>query len=194
MRNRVAAIFAAIMAFSLVLTACASQSTPQSEDFDWFDTQPWELPDDAVEMRVDKVHDGDSINLTKPDDDWYEQYRLIGIQAPEIQGHRDEECYGPESAEFLKDLIPVGSTVYIQQDISDKDPNGRFLRHVFVEDGDSGSYYLLSEVMVRGGYARAREYPPDDLYSDVLNEAQEYAWENPQHMWTCNEWKHLIDD
>lgn len=194
MGTRLSAVFAAIMAFSLVLTACAGQSTPESDDFDWFGTQPWELPDDAVEMRVDKVHDGDSINLTEPDDDWYEQYRLIGIQAPEIEGYREEECHGPESAGFLKQLLPVGSTVYIQQDISDKDPNGRFLRHVFVEDGDSGNYYLISEVMVRGGYARAREYPPDDLYADVLAEAQEYAEENDSGMWTCDEFDRYRND
>lgn len=194
MKSSISVIFAALMAMSLVLTACASDATPDLENFDWFDTQPWELPDDAVPMRVDKVHDGDSINLTEPDDDWYEQYRIIGIQAPEVEGYKPEECYGPESQSFLKELLPVGSIVYIQQDISDKDPNGRFLRHIFVEDGDSGDYYLVSELLVRGGYARAREYPPDDLYDDVLADAQEYAWENPQHMWSCDEWEHLIDD
>lgn len=194
MRLRLSAVFTAIVAFSLVLTACAGQATPDTDDFDWFGTQPWELPDDAVEMRVDKVHDGDSINLTEPGDDWYEQYRIVGIQAPELEGYKSEECGGPESSEFLKDLLPVGSTVYIQQDISDKDPNGRFLRHVFIEDGDSGSYYLLSEVMVRGGFARQRTYMPDDLYDDVLVEAQDYAWENPQNMWACDEWKPMIDD
>lgn len=194
MRSPLSALLAALMAFSLVLTACASDATPDMKHFDWFDTQPWELPDDAVPMRVDKVHDGDTLNLTEPNDDWYERYRIVGIQAPEIQGYREEECYGPESAAFLKALLPVGTIVYVQQDISDKDPNGRFLRHIFVEDGDTGNFYLVSEVLVRGGYARARVYPPDDLYADVLDEAQAYAWENPQHMWTCDEWKHLIDD
>ena len=194
MRSPFTAFLAALMAFSLVLSACASESTPTTKEFDWFDTQPWELPDDAVKMRVDKVHDGDSINLTEPDDDWYEQYRLIGIQAPEIQGYRDEECYGPESAKFLKELLPVGTMVWVQQDISDKDPNGRYLRHVFVQDEETGDYYLLSEVMVRGGYARARSYAPDDLYDDVLAEGQDYATEHRSGMWTCDEWEHLIDD
>ena len=194
MRSSLSALLAALIAFSLVLSACASESTPAAEGFDWFDTQPWELPGDAVKMRVDKVHDGDSLNLTEPDDDWYEQYRLIGIQAPEIQGYRDEECYGPESAKFLKELLPEGTIVWVQQDISDKDPNGRYLRHVFVQDEDTGDYYLLSEVMVRGGYARARSYKPDDLYDDVLKEGQDYATENRSGMWTCDEWEHLIDD
>lgn len=194
MRKYLILVLAALFSFSGLLTACAGDTKLDLDDFDYFDTLPWELPDDAVPMRVDKVHDADSINLTEPDDDWYEQYRVIGIQAPEIEGYKEEECHGPESAEFVKQLLPEGTIVWIQQDISDKDPNGRFLRHIFIQDEDSEEYYLLSEVLVRGGYARQRTYKPDDLYDDVLKEAQEYAWENPQNMWTCDEWKPLIDD
>lgn len=194
MRTFLALVMTLLLSFGSVASAADPVPTPDLTDFEYFDTLSWELPYDAVEMRVDKVHDGDSINLTKPDDDWYEQYRIIGIQAPEVQGYKDEECFGPESAAFLKALLPVGSTVWIQQDISDKDPNGRFLRHIFIEDPDTGDYYLLSELMVRGGYARERYYAPDDLYQDVLISAQEYAWKNPTNMWTCDEWKGLIDD
>lgn len=196
MRKSLSIVLAALFATTSILAACASESTPAPGDdqFNYFDAIPWELPDDAEPMRVDKVHDGDSINLTEPDDDWYEQYRQIGIQAPEIEGYRDEECFGPVSAEFTKELVPEGSIVWIQQDISDKDPNGRFLRHIFIEDEDTGEYYLLSEVLVRGGYARARSYPPDDLYDDVLLEAQEYAQETMSGMWTCEDWQYLLDD
>ncbi len=194
MRKTLIVVLTALLSVSGLLTACAADDSKIGDDFDYFGTLPWELPDDAVPMRVDKVHDADSINLTEPDDDWYEQYRVVGIQAPEIEGYKEEECYGPESAEFVKQLLPEGTIVWIQQDISDKDPNGRFLRHIFIQDEDTEEYYLLSEVLVRGGYARQRTYKPDDLYDDVLIEAQEYAWENPQHMWTCDEWEHLIDD
>lgn len=194
MGKSLSVILVALFATSSILVACANQSTPDADQLALFDALPWELPDDAVPMRVDKVHDGDSINLTEPDDDWYEQYRLIGIQAPEIEGYREEECYGPESAAFARNLLPVGTIVWVQQDISDKDPNGRFLRHIFFEDEESGEYYLLSEVLVRGGYARARSYPPDDLYDDVLQEAQQYAQENDSGMWTCEEWERYRTD
>lgn len=196
MRKTISVVLAVLFVAASLSAASAIESTPApgDDEFDYFDAIPWELPDDAVPMRVDKVHDGDSINLTEPDDDWYEQYRQIGIQAPEIEGYRDEECFGPESADFTKELVPVDSIVWIQQDISNTDPNGRYLRHIFIFDEDSGEYYLLSEVLVRGGYARARSYPPDDLYDDVLMEAQEYAQENTSGMWTCEEWEYLIND
>ena len=48
--------------------------------------------------------------------------------------------------------------------------------------------------MVRGGMARARQYPPDDLYDDVLKEGQEYAVENDSGMWTCEEFERYRND
>lgn len=179
MKRSLLLIMTMLIALSGIASACAadSKSTPAPipDDFDYFGAVPWELPDDAVKMVVDSVHDGDSLKLTKPNDDWWEEYRIIGIQAPEIEGYKREECYGQEAAEFLKALLPKGTEVYIQQDISNKDPNDRYLRHLFIVDEDTGDVYLLSEVLVLGGYARARSYPPDDLYDDILQEAQDIA-------------------
>lgn len=180
-----AIVMALIVLLGSLTFASAAESTPSAigDDFEYFGAIPWELPDDAREMVVDKVHDGDSINLTKPNDDWWEKYRLIGIQAPEIEGYRPEECYGKDATAFLKALLPKGTHVWIQQDISDKDPNDRFLRHVFIKDEQTGEYFLLSEVLVLGGYAKARSYPPDDLYDDVLAEAQKTAQDNDAGLW-----------
>ena len=178
-------VLAVVMTLTAFTVATAADPTPSTidKDFDYFGAVPWELPDDAAKMVVDKVHDGDSINLTRPNDDWWEKYRIIGIQAPEIEGYKKEECYGKDATAFLKELLPKGTTVWIQQDISDKDPNGRFLRHVFIQDKDSGEYYLLSEVLVLGGYAKARNYPPDDLYADILEEAQQIAQDEDAGLW-----------
>jgi micrococcal nuclease len=178
-------IMTMILAFSGIASACAAEATPEplSDDFDYFGAVPWEMPEDVEERVVHSVHDGDSLKLTKPNDDWWEDYRVIGIQAPEIEGFREEECYGEESAAFLKQLLPVGTTVYIQQDISNTDTFDRYLRHIFIEDEETEDVYLLSEVLVLGGYAKARSYPPDDLYDDILEEAQEIADEEDAGLW-----------
>lgn len=185
MKRVVALLLTLCVTFSGIASAFADDATPEPlpDDFDYFGAVPWEMPEDAEKMVVDSVHDGDSVKLTEPGDDWWESYRIIGIQAPEIEGYRDEECYGPESAEFLKRLLPKGTEVYIQQDISNKDPNDRFLRHIFIVDDNSEDVYLLSEVLVLGGYAEARSYPPDDLYDDILEEAQEIAEEEDAGLW-----------
>jgi len=145
---------------------------------------PWELADDAEEMVVHSVTDGDTVRLTYPDDDWYYSTRLIGVQAPETEGpFTDEQCYGPEADAFLTELLPPGTVVYTQRDVSDEDRNGRRLRHVFVIDGQTGGAYLVSEILVLGGFAVARSYPPDDLYDDVLAEAQEIAARDDEGLW-----------
>jgi len=145
---------------------------------------PWELADDAEEMVVHSVTDGDTVRLTYPNNDWYYNTRLVGVQAPEMDGpYTDEQCYGPEAKEFLQELLPIGTVVYAQQDVSDEDRNGRRLRHVFVIDEASGGAYLVSEVLILGGFAEARSYPPDDLYDDVLAEAQETAERADDGLW-----------
>lgn len=145
---------------------------------------PWELAEDAEEMVVHSVTDGDTVRLTYPGDDWYYNTRLIGVQAPEMDGpYTDEDCYGPEAKEFLQELLPVGTLVYAQQDVSDEDRNGRRLRHVFVIDEETGGAYLVSEVLILGGFAAARSYPPDNLFDDVLAEAQEIAEGEDDGLW-----------
>ncbi len=145
---------------------------------------PWELADDAEEMEVHSVTDGDTVRLTYPNDDWYYNTRLVGVQAPEMAGpYTDQQCYGPEAKAFLQDLLPVGTVVYAQRDVSDEDRNGRRLRHVFVIDETSGGAYLVAEGLVLGGFAEARSYPPDDLYDDVLAEAQDLAEREDDGLW-----------
>ncbi len=168
-----------------IATVSTPSASPDDTDGDpYLGALPWELPEDAGKMVVDSVVDGDTVKLTKPNDDWWESYRIIGIQAPEMDGpYTDEECYGPEAKAFLADLLPKGTEVYIQQDISNKDRNGRFLRHVFILDEDAGGAFLVSEILVLGGYARARSYPPDDLYDDILAEAQQIADKQDEGLW-----------
>ncbi len=145
---------------------------------------PWELPDDAEKMVVHSVTDGDTIRLTYPNNDYYYNTRLIGIQAPEMDGPwTDEQCYGPEAKEFLKELLPVGTTVYAQVDVEDEDRNERRLRHVFIYEEDTRNAYLISEILVLGGFAHARSYPPNDLYDDVLAEAQLLARQDDSGLW-----------
>ncbi|MBA2776376.1 MAG: thermonuclease family protein [Chloroflexia bacterium] len=176
---------------SLIVFATASVptvgQTPKPSDAEnplYHGALPWEPPDDAEEMVVHSVTDGDTIRLTFPDDDWYYNTRLIGINAPEMDGPFTEEgCYGPEATEFLSELLPVRTRVLAQQDISDEDRNGRLLRHVFLIDEESGDAYLVSEILVLGGYAVARSYPPDDLYDDILEEAQKIARDDDGGLW-----------
>jgi micrococcal nuclease len=178
-----------LASFGQPLGAGAGDPTPGGDEANpmYHGALPWELPDDAEEMVVHSVTDGDTVRLTYPNDDWYYNTRIIGIQAPEMDGPwTDQECYGPEAKEFLNELLPVGTKVWVQQDISDEDDNGRRLRHIFIVE-ENGDAYLVSEILVLGGYAIARSYPPDDLYDDILAEAQDIARDDDEGLWdTCS--------
>ncbi len=177
-----------ILSLSIASAAFAQQSRPTEPAGDanplLHGALPWELADDAEEMVVHSVTDGDTVRLTYPNDDWYYNTRLVGVQAPEMEGpYTNEQCYGPEAKAFLQELLPVGTVVYAQQDVTDEDRNGRRLRHVFVIDEASGGAYLVSEVLILGGFAQARSYPPDDLYDDVLADAQDLAEREDDGLW-----------
>jgi len=165
--------------------AVAAAPTPTLEgSAEHFGAIPWELPEDAEKLVVESVVDGDTVRLRKPDSERWESYRIIGIQAPEMEGpFTDEECYGPEAKKYLQELLPRGTEVLAQLDISDKDRNGRFLRHLFLVNEQEGGTFLVSEILVLGGYAKARSYPPDDLYDDILAEAQRQARQQDEGLW-----------
>ena len=158
--------------------------SPEGDDALYQDALPWELADDVERMVVYRVVDGDTVRLRYPGDDWYYPTRIIGIQAPEMAGpYTSEGCYGPEAKAFVSRLMPVGSEVYVQRDRTDEDRNARRLRHLFVVDEETDDAYLVSEILVLGGFADARSYPPDDLYDDVLQEAEELAREERAGLW-----------
>ncbi len=163
-------------------------ATPRIDDHIYQGALPWELAEDVERMVVHRVVDGDTVHLTYPNDSWYYPTRIIGIQAPEMDGPFTEEgCYGSEAKQFLAKLLPVGTEVYAQKDRTDEDRNGRRLRHLFVIHPKTDDAYLVSEVLVLGGFADARSYPPNDLYDDVLRDAEELARERRRGLWrACN--------
>lgn len=163
----------------LIATA---QESAEDDTFSTWGAQPRTLPTDVVEMVVDRVVDGDTLNLTFPDDDWYYSVRIIGIDTPEKDGpYTDEECFGTEATAELSNLLPKGTVVYVERDVTDEDRNGRWLRHVWLpfadEDGNNveDEAYLVSEILVLGGFADARSYEPDDEHDAVLKDAEDEA-------------------
>lgn len=169
---------------SIATTRERPTPAPEAGDMIFNGALPWDLAEDSEKMVVHRIVDGDTVQLTYPDDDWYYPTRIIGIQAPELDGpYTAEGCYGPEAKAYLTRVMPVGATVYAQRDRTNEDRNRRRLRHIFVIDPETGNAYLVSELLVLGGYAEARSYPPDDLYDDVLQEAEERARDERVGLW-----------
>jgi micrococcal nuclease len=158
--------------------------TPTPDTFSVDGAEPHTLPRDAERMIVHKVVDGDTVQLTYPNESYYYVTRIIGINAPEsVKPNSPVQCYGPEASARLKELLPVGSIVYASRDVSDVDQYGRRLRNIWIKDASTGEAFLVSEILVLGGYADAREYRPDDEYDDELAAAERDAKQDHAGMW-----------
>jgi micrococcal nuclease len=80
------------------------------------------------DASVARVGDGDTIDLADG-----RRIRLVQIDAPELG---EGECYGPEAAEALRQLLPEGTTLRLEADprLDDVDRFGRLLRYVHLSE------------------------------------------------------------
>lgn len=138
-------------------------------------------PEKAVEARVSRVVDGDTlvVNINGRE----ARVRLIGIDTPEtVAPGRPVECFGPEASAFTNDQIQrAGRRVLLEKDVSETDRNGRLLRYVWLLD-ERGPRLLNYELVTRG-YALAISYPPDVRYQESFRAAQREARDERRGLW-----------
>ena len=125
-------------------TSPTNTSSPTSSS-----NPPTSLPEGSESASVVSVIDGDTIRVDFAGGS-NESVRLIGINTPE-----SDECYGPEASAALSVLVDQQNVV-MARDVSNRDQFGRLLRYIYLPDGT-----FVNLVMVRQGYALAREFPPD---------------------------------
>ena len=97
---------------------------------------------DTVEVLLDL---GDRTYRTR-------RVRIIEYNAPELFSG-DDRLAGELARDALADLLPVGSTVYIETKL-DRTSFDRLLGIVYVE-GSDGNLYKVSEAMISGGFGEA---------------------------------------
>jgi len=118
---------------------------------------------------VVRVIDGDTIELADG-----RRVRYLGIDTPELG-----EDYGTEASARNKELVE-NKVVELQRGKRDKDEYGRLLRYVYV-DG-----VFVNAELVAGGYARAYIFDPDERYSQVLVQLEQYAKLSKRGLWAAS--------
>lgn len=111
-----------------------------------------------VTAFITRVIDGDTIVL-----DTGEYLRYIGIDTPE-----KDDYYFAEATAKNAELV-LGKTVRLEKDVSETDRYNRLLRYVYVGD------LFVNAELVRLGYAKAWDYPPDSKHAQELDQLQNYA-------------------
>jgi micrococcal nuclease len=138
-------------------------------------TGPGAQPGQGVVVRV---VDGDTLTVRIEGRD--ERVRLIGIDTPEsVDPDRPVECYGPEAADHLAQLLPPGTPVRLERDVEPRDPYDRLLAYAY-RDGDG---LLVNHALVAGGFAEASEFPPNTALSADLRSAEIAARRARVGMW-----------
>lgn len=131
----------------------------------------------SVAATLLQVIDGDTIRV-RMSGGREEKVRYIGIDAPEL-AHADApgEYLGEEATAHNAALLTSGP-LRLQTDVDERDDFGRLLAYVWAGE------VFVNERMVRDGYARARDYPPNLALQDRLWEAQDEAREAGIGIWS----------
>ena len=128
-------------------------------------------PSDTLEKAlVVSVIDGDTIELEDGN-----RVRYLGIDTPELG-----EYYADEAASRNRELVE-GKIVELQSGKRDKDEYGRLLRYVYVNG------IFVNAELVAQGYATAYIFDPDERYSQVLVQLEQYAKLRQRGLWTEGE-------
>ncbi len=117
---------------------------------------------------VARVADGDTFTCRDG-----RRVRLIGVDTPELaQGEP-----GRRAQAALHRLLPEGSSVRLETDVSPRDRYGRVLAYAW-----TGSR-MVNEAMVREGWAMLYTVPPNVKYAERLEQAQNQARETQAGLW-----------
>jgi micrococcal nuclease len=126
----------------------------------------WHESDTLEKALVVSVIDGDTIELQGG-----RRVRYLGIDTPE-----PGEYYADEAASRNRELVE-GKIVELQSGRRDQDEYGRLLRYVYVD-----GIFVNAELVVQG-YATAYIFDPNDRYSQVLVQLEQYAKMRERGLW-----------
>lgn len=129
---------------------------------------------------VTKVTDGDTFTVELNGVE--EKVRPILVDSPEIcHWNSPKDCeaepFGDEATVFAEELL-LGETVYLEQDVSERDRYGRMLFYVYLEDGR-----MFQELLLAEGLAEVAVFEPDIKYMNEFLEIQEQAQKEKVGIW-----------
>ncbi|MEM8705762.1 MAG: thermonuclease family protein [Actinomycetota bacterium] len=127
---------------------------------------------------VDRVVDGDTIVVEIAGN--RERVRLLGIDTPEsVAENRPDQCYGVESADYLRSLLPEVTEVTLIRDVESRDQFDRLLAYVVRSDDQ----LFINLDLLERGYAGVLIYEPNSFYRDLFEDAEDRAFRDDVGLW-----------
>ena len=131
-------------------------------------------------FRVEKVIDGDTIDLAVPDNkDPTTRVRLLGVDTPETKNPKTSVMYfGPEASAFTKKLCENQQVTVLLDTVADqRDKYGRLLAYIRLPDGS-----ILDERLIAEGFGYADPRFEHSFY-DKYAQLQEQAMRGKKGLW-----------
>ncbi|MCQ2752457.1 MAG: thermonuclease family protein [Coriobacteriales bacterium] len=120
-----------------------------------------------TKTKVTKIYDGDTFYV----DAYKMRIRIIGVDCPEAG-----TSAGETATAYTKSIIPPGTTVWLETDVSDVDMYDRPLRYVWLSEPPSNvtksdvEKSTLQGRLLTSGNAKAKTYRPDVKYADWFSQ------------------------
>jgi len=130
-------------------------------------------------VTVERVVDGDTIEV-RSEGGKVEDVRMLLVDTPEtVHPDKPVQPFGQEASRLTKELLPEGTKVTLERDISERDKYGRLLAYVW-KDGK-----MVNQILLREGLARvAYVFEPDTRYVDEFRTIEKKAREEERGIWS----------
>lgn len=133
--------------------------------------------------EVVKVVDGDTIEVKLSGQNEIKTVRFLGMDTPEtVDPRRPVGCFGKEASGETKSLLS-NKKVYLEKDISETDKYNRLLRYIYLPV-ESGQLLFVNDYLVREGFAKILNYPPDIKFKERFFQAEMEAKVNKRGLWS----------
>lgn len=130
--------------------------------------------EDEPGYTVEKVVDGDTIDVASSEGESGIRVRFLNVDTPEMTAiGTPAGCYAQEATDYLEEQLPPGTAVRLETDVEEYDRYDRLLAGVYVGDSDE----LVNADIARQGLGLARLYEPNDKFFDEVKKAEEEAAE-----------------
>lgn len=152
-------------------------------------------------VNLVRVVDGDTIIVSENTADEI-RVRLIGIDTPESVNPDESKNneYGELASAYTKNLLENVSYVYLEYDSEETDTYGRTLAYVWLNDTENAfdteeiKEDMLNAIIVENGYALAKEYPPNTMYANILEDLESEAKVSETGLWADAEFVQLVGE
>lgn len=126
--------------------------------------------DDVESGLVAKVIDGNTVELSDK-----RRVRYLGLADP-----KETFCFAKEATAKNKELV-LNKTIRIERDATNRDQNGKLLRYVYIESPDGEIF--ANDYLLRQGFARVLNVPPDLKFERQFNQAADEAKFQNRGLW-----------